>query len=98
LSLCSPGHFLLQTSATKIGKQMHQDGKHGIETERFTHLRPAKMLETSGKIDPSFFEKRIPVGLAGILVKIQRNATRLGKGLRPDSATDLADLARVMDC
>jgi hypothetical protein len=56
------------------------------------------MLETPGRIEPCFFEERIPVELADLSVEIQRDATRLGQGLHPDSAAELADLVRVMNC
>ena len=56
------------------------------------------MLEPPGRIEPCFFEERIPVGLADLSVEIQRDATRLGQGLHPDSAAELADLVRVMNC
>ncbi len=56
------------------------------------------MLETPGRIEPCFFEERIPVDLADLSVEIQRDATRLGHGLHPDSAAELADLVRVMNC
>ena len=56
------------------------------------------MLETHGRIEPCFFEELIPVNLADLSVEIQRDATRLGQGLHPDSAAELADLVRVMNC
>ncbi len=56
------------------------------------------MLETPGRIEPCFFEEHIPTELADLTVEIQRGATRLGQGLHPDSAAELADLVRVMNC
>lgn len=56
------------------------------------------MLETPGRIEPCFFEESIPAELADLSVDIQREATRLGLGLHPDSAAELADLVRVMNC
>ena len=56
------------------------------------------MLETPGRIEPCFFEEQIPASLADLSVDIQREAARLGHGLHPDSAAELADLVRVMNC
>ena len=56
------------------------------------------MLETPGRIEPCLFEEHIPAELADLSVEIQREATRLGQGLHPDSAAELADLVRVMNC
>lgn len=56
------------------------------------------MLETPGRIEPCFFEEHIPAELADLSVDIQREAARLGQGLHPDSAAELADLVRVMNC
>ncbi|OSP53722.1 Fic family protein [Pseudoruegeria sp. SK021] len=56
------------------------------------------MLETPGRIEPCFFEDQIPATLADLSVEIQREATRLGQGLHPDSAAELADFVRVMNC
>jgi len=57
-----------------------------------------KMLETPSRIEPCFFEEQIPASLADLSVDIQREAARLGQGLHPDSAAELADLVRVMNC
>ena len=57
-----------------------------------------KMLETPGRIEPCFFEEQIPASLADLSVEIQREAARLGQGLHPDSAAELADLVRVKNC
>ncbi len=56
------------------------------------------MLETPGRIEPCFFEEHIPAELADLSVEIQREASGLGKGLHPDSAAELADLVRMMNC
>ena len=56
------------------------------------------MLETPGRMEPCFFEEHIPAELADLSVEIQREATLLGQGLHPDSAAELADLVRVMNC
>ncbi len=56
------------------------------------------MLETPGRIEPCFFEEHIPASLADLSVEIQREASGLGQGLHPDSAAELADLVRVMNC
>jgi Fic family protein len=57
-----------------------------------------KMIETPGRIEPCFFEEHIPASLADLSVEIQREAAGLGQGLHPDSAAELADLVRVMNC
>ncbi len=56
------------------------------------------MLETPGRIEPCFFEDHIPTALADLSVEIQRAASGLGHGLHPDSAAELADLVRMMNC
>lgn len=56
------------------------------------------MLETPGRIEPCFFEDNIPAALADLSVEIQRAASGLGHGLHPDSAAELADLVRMMNC
>lgn len=56
------------------------------------------MLEAPGRIEPCFFEEHIPAELADLSVDIQREASGLGQGLHPDSAAELADLVRVMNC
>ena len=56
------------------------------------------MLETPGSIEPCFFEEHIPDSLADLSVEIQREAANLGQGLLPDSAAELADQVRVMNC
>ncbi|WP_299960817.1 Fic family protein [uncultured Roseobacter sp.] len=56
------------------------------------------MLETPGRIEPCFFKEHIPAELADLSVEIQREASGLGKGLHPDSAAELADLVRMMNC
>jgi len=60
--------------------------------------RSANMLETPARIEPCLFEERIPAELADLSVDIQGEATQLGQGLHPDSAAELADLVRVMNC
>lgn len=55
-------------------------------------------METPGRIEPCFFEEHIPAELADLSVDIQKEAARLGQGLHPDSAAELADLVRVMNC
>lgn len=56
------------------------------------------MLETPGRIEPCLFEERIPADLTDLAVQLQREAGDLGRGLHPDSAAELADLVRVMNC
>lgn len=56
------------------------------------------MLETPARIEPCFFEDRIPVILADLTAELQREAADLGRRLHPDSAAELADLVRMMNC
>lgn len=56
------------------------------------------MIETPGRIEPCLFEERVPAKLADLAVELQRAADGLGRGLHPDSAAELADLVRVMNC
>lgn len=56
------------------------------------------MLETPSRIEPCFFEEHIPAELADLSVDIQREAILLGQGLHPDSAAELANLVRLMNC
>ncbi|WP_370677538.1 Fic family protein [Pleomorphomonas sp. PLEO] len=56
------------------------------------------MIETPDRIEPCFFEDDIPRVLADLAIEIQREADTLGRGLHPDSAAELADLIRVMNC
>ena len=55
-------------------------------------------METPGRIEPCFFEDHIPTELADLSVDLQREAGQLGQGLHPDSAAELADFVRVMNC
>lgn len=56
------------------------------------------MSDTPSRIEPGFFEDAIPATLADLTVDIQREASALGQGLHPDSASELADFVRVMNC
>ena len=56
------------------------------------------MLETPARIEPCLFEDRIPADLADLAVEIQREAGDIGRGLHPESAGELADLVRIMNC
>jgi Fic family protein len=56
------------------------------------------MPGTPGRIEPCLFEEHLPASLANLSVDIQREAAVLGHGLHPDSAAELADLVRVMNC
>lgn len=56
------------------------------------------MIETPGRIEPCFFEEHIPAKLADLTVEIQRATDGLGHGLHANSAAELADLVRVMNC
>lgn len=56
------------------------------------------MTETPSRIEPCFFEDGIPRALADLAIEIQHAADGLGAGLHPESASELADLVRVMNC
>lgn len=56
------------------------------------------LIETPERIEPMFFEDAIPAILADLTVELQREAAELGRGLHPDSAAELADLVRMMNC
>lgn len=56
------------------------------------------LLETPARVEPMFFEDAIPTKLADLTVELQREAAELGRGLHPDSAAELADLVRMMNC
>ena len=55
-------------------------------------------LETPARIEPCLFEDRIPSDLADLTVEIQQAADGLGRNLHPDSAAELADMVRIMNC
>ncbi len=56
------------------------------------------MFETPARIEPCLFEDAIPPILADLAVELQRAADDLGRGLHPESAAELADFVRVMNC
>ncbi|MDX8502258.1 Fic family protein [Mesorhizobium sp. VK4C] len=56
------------------------------------------MFETPARIEPCFFQDTIPSVLADLAVELQREADNLGRGLHPESAAELADLVRMMNC
>ena len=56
------------------------------------------MSETPGRIEPCLFEENVPTVLADLAVEVQWAASGLGRGLHPDSAVELADLVRIMNC
>ncbi|WP_413990262.1 Fic family protein [Labrys okinawensis] len=56
------------------------------------------MLETPARIEPCFFEDAIPSVLADLAVELQHAADELGRSLHPESAAELADFVRVMNC
>jgi len=56
------------------------------------------MFETPARIEPCFFQDTIPSILADLTVELQREADNLGRGLHPESAAELADLVRMMNC
>ena len=55
------------------------------------------MLETPARIEPLFFDDTVPTILADLAIELQKAADELGRGLHPESATELADLVRVMN-
>jgi Fic family protein len=56
------------------------------------------MLETPARIEPCLFEDEIPRTLADLVAEIQHEAAGLGRDLHPDSAAELAEFVRVMNC
>ncbi|TIS88371.1 Fic family protein [Mesorhizobium sp.] len=56
------------------------------------------MIETPARIEPCFFQDTIPSVLADLTVELQKEADNLGRGLHPESAAELADLVRMMNC
>lgn len=57
-----------------------------------------EVLETPSRIEPCFFEDAIPRPIADLATDIHSAASELGKSLHPDSAAELADFVRVMNC
>lgn len=53
------------------------------------------MFETPGRIEPCLFEEVLPKFLADLVVELQLAAGKPGRGLHPDSASELA---RIMNC
>lgn len=56
------------------------------------------MEEVPTQIEPCFFEESIPSVLSDLVVEIHAADGGLGQGLHNDSALELADLVRVMNC
>ncbi|MDF1777547.1 MAG: Fic family protein [Rhizobiaceae bacterium] len=56
------------------------------------------MEEVPTRIEPCFFEESIPSTLSDLVVEIQVQAAALGQGLHNESALELSDLVRVMNC
>lgn len=56
------------------------------------------MQESTGRIEPCFFEDGTPQNIADLSVEIQRAADMLGRGLHPEAAQELADFVRMMNC
>ncbi|CAM5763274.1 Fic family protein [Bosea minatitlanensis] len=55
-------------------------------------------VEAPSRIEPLFFEEQVPRVLADLVGEIQQEVTTLGRDLHPDSADELADLVRMMNC
>lgn len=49
-------------------------------------------------MEPLLFGERVPAGLMDLAVEIRSEAESLGKRLHPDSAAELADFVRIMNC
>jgi len=64
----------------------------------FNIERSTKLIETPNRIEPCLFDDRVPADLADLAVELRAAAQGLGVGLHPDSAAELADLVRVMNC
>lgn len=56
------------------------------------------MEEVPTRIEPCSFEDRIPSVLSDLVVEIQVQAAGLGQSLNDESALELSDLVRVMNC
>lgn len=56
------------------------------------------MFETPARIEPCLFDEAMPLRLADLAVEIRGEASRIGQGLHPDTAADLAEMVRVMNC
>lgn len=56
------------------------------------------MEEVPTRIEPCFFEDSIPQLLSDLVVEIQAQALKLGNGLHSESAQELSDLVRIMNC
>jgi len=98
----SAGGFAKQTGLT-IGKDDRQgvaiSAVKALYFKYSTHKTDRQiMLETPARIEPCLFEDRLPTDLADLAVEIQRAAGDIGRGLHPESAAELADLVRIMNC
>jgi Fic family protein len=60
-------------------------------------LESAGIIEAPTRIEPCLFEDAVPPGLADLALELQREAAELGRGLHPDSASELAELVRMMN-
>jgi Fic family protein len=56
------------------------------------------MEEVPTRIEPAFFEDSIPAVLSDLVVELQGAAKTLGEGLHHQSAAELAEFVRVMNC
>lgn len=57
-----------------------------------------EILETPQRIEPCLFEDQVPTKLADLAVELQAAAGNLGRGLHSDTAAELVELVRVMNC
>ena len=56
------------------------------------------MIEIPARIEPCLFDDRIPADLVDLVVEIQQAADGLGRNLHAESAAELAELVRIMNC
>jgi len=88
-----------QRSAVNIGNNLHSLRLIPyIQDIICTGKIGNNMIETHSRIEPCLFEDRIPADLADLVVEIQQAADGLGRDLQPESAAELADFVRIMNC
>src|SRR5947208_15638853 len=88
-----------QRSAIIIGNALPIADVNALYQRQLPAFRIGKkMIETPARIEPCFFQDTIPSVLADLTVELQREADRLGRGLHSESAAELADLVRIMNC
>lgn len=88
----------LVRSAAKIGIQAWSYSVSPCSIDLIRVSEIGNMSENPTRIEPCFFDDAIPPRLADLTVEIQREANRLGQGLHSDSAKELAEFVRMMNC